>query len=44
MQKWIPVKGSDTRKGSDIKNKAKNASVLFEERKMQIHVHKCKNG
>jgi len=30
MQKWTVVKGND------IKNKAKNASVVFEERKMQI--------
>jgi len=29
MQKWTVVKGSD------IKNKAKNASVVFEEQKMQ---------
>ena len=29
MQKWTVVKGDD------IKNKAKNVSVVFEERKMQ---------
>ena len=32
MQKWTAVKGND------IKNKAKKASVVFEERKMQ---NKC---